>query len=58
MTSFIRYKEWSNGASFDSEACKWLNRMHPQILIEPYNVHVRLYTNGFNPFKLFTPYSC
>ena len=44
---------------FNGEAWKQLNRMHPQILMEPQNLHVRLYTKGFNPFRLFSaPYSC
>jgi hypothetical protein len=39
---------------FDGETQKHFNRMHPQFLIVPCNVHFGLCTDKFNPFKSFT----
>jgi len=43
----------------DDEAWKHFNSVHPQFLVESRNVHLGLYTDGFNPFGSFSaPYYC
>ena len=43
----------------NGEAQKQFNRLHHQFLKEPYNIHLKLYTNKFNSFELFSAlYSC
>jgi hypothetical protein len=45
--------------SFDGEAWKHFNRVHPQSSVESRNMHLGLCTDKFIPFKLFVaPYSC
>ena len=44
---------------FVGETWRYYNRVYPRFLIEPRNICVGLYTDGFNPFKLSdAPYSC
>jgi hypothetical protein len=45
--------------SSDDEACKHFNSVHPHFSAESRNVHLGLYTYGFNLFGSFTAsYSC
>jgi len=45
--------------SFDDEAWKHFNSVHPHFSAESRNVCLGLCTDGFNPFRSFTaPYSC
>ena len=43
----------------DGEAWKYFNKVHPQFSVKSRNVHFKLCTDGFNPFRSFsTLYSC
>ena len=43
----------------DGKAWKNFNMVYPQFLMELWNIHLRLCTDKFNPFRSFaTPYSC
>ena len=43
----------------DDEAWKHFNSVHLHFSVKTRNVHLELYTNEFNPFRLFVaPYSC
>ena len=43
----------------DGEAWKHFNSVYPYFSVESRNVHIRLCTDGFNPFRSFVaPYSC
>jgi len=42
----------------DGEAWKHFNSVHPHFLAESRNAHLRLCTEGFNPFGSFAAHSC